>query len=37
MGASDMDPMEEMQHDFHYVRHQSLTLDIRILGERWAA
>ena len=31
-GASDSDAMEKLQYEFFYLRHQSLGLDLRILG-----
>jgi lipopolysaccharide/colanic/teichoic acid biosynthesis glycosyltransferase len=31
-GASDLDAMEKLQYEFFYLRHQSLTMDLRILG-----
>jgi lipopolysaccharide/colanic/teichoic acid biosynthesis glycosyltransferase len=31
-GASDADAMEKLQYEFFYLRHQSLALDLRILG-----
>ena len=31
-GASEIDAMEKLQYEFYYLRHQSLTLDLRILG-----
>ena len=31
-GASDLDAMEKLQYEFYYLRHQSLTLDARIVG-----
>lgn len=31
-GASDIDAMEKLQYEFWYLRHQSLGLDVRILG-----
>ena len=31
-GASDSDAMEKLQYEFFYLRHQSLSLDARILG-----
>jgi exopolysaccharide biosynthesis polyprenyl glycosylphosphotransferase len=31
-GASDIDAMEKLQYEFYYLRHQSLTLDLRIVG-----
>lgn len=31
-GASEQDAMEKLQYEFWYLRHQSLTLDVRILG-----
>jgi lipopolysaccharide/colanic/teichoic acid biosynthesis glycosyltransferase len=31
-GASDSDAMEKLQYEFFYLRHQSLVLDLRILG-----
>jgi lipopolysaccharide/colanic/teichoic acid biosynthesis glycosyltransferase len=31
-GASDSDAMEKLQYEFFYLRHQSLALDLRILG-----
>jgi lipopolysaccharide/colanic/teichoic acid biosynthesis glycosyltransferase len=31
-GSSDIDAMEKLQYEFWYLRHQGLTLDIRILG-----
>jgi lipopolysaccharide/colanic/teichoic acid biosynthesis glycosyltransferase len=31
-GASELDAMEKLQYEFYYLRHQSLLLDLRILG-----
>lgn len=31
-GASDLDAMEKLQYEFYYLRHQSLSLDARILA-----
>jgi len=31
-GASELDAMEKLQYDFWYLRHQSLALDLRIIG-----
>ena len=31
-GASDLDAMEKLQYEFYYLRHQSLSLDARIVG-----
>jgi lipopolysaccharide/colanic/teichoic acid biosynthesis glycosyltransferase len=31
-GASEMDALEKLQFDFYYLRHQSLGLDLRIIG-----
>jgi lipopolysaccharide/colanic/teichoic acid biosynthesis glycosyltransferase len=31
-GGSDSDAMEKLQYEFFYLRHQSLSLDLRILG-----
>ena len=31
-GASDSDAMEKLQYEFFYLRHQSLALDLRIIG-----
>jgi lipopolysaccharide/colanic/teichoic acid biosynthesis glycosyltransferase len=31
-GANDIDALEKLQYEFYYLRHQGLTLDIRILG-----
>jgi lipopolysaccharide/colanic/teichoic acid biosynthesis glycosyltransferase len=31
-GSSDSDAMEKLQYEFFYLRHQSLALDLRILG-----
>lgn len=31
-GATDVDALEKLQYEFYYLRHQSLTLDLRILG-----
>ena len=31
-GASDADAIEKLQYEFWYLRHQSLTLDLRIVG-----
>jgi lipopolysaccharide/colanic/teichoic acid biosynthesis glycosyltransferase len=31
-GSSDMDALEKLQYEFFYLRHQSLSLDLRILG-----
>jgi len=30
--ASEMDAMEKLQYEFYYLRHQDLTLDLRIVG-----
>lgn len=31
-GATEQDAMEKLQYEFWYLRHQSLTLDLRIIG-----
>ena len=31
-GASALDSLEKLQYDFFYLRHQSLGLDLRIIG-----
>jgi lipopolysaccharide/colanic/teichoic acid biosynthesis glycosyltransferase len=31
-GASELDAMEKLQYEFYYLRHQSLALDLRIMG-----
>jgi lipopolysaccharide/colanic/teichoic acid biosynthesis glycosyltransferase len=31
-GATEMDALEKLQFDFYYLRHQSLGLDLRIIG-----
>ena len=31
-GASEIDAIEKLQYEFYYLRHQSLILDLRILG-----
>lgn len=31
-GASELDAYEKLQYDFYYLRHQSLGLDLRIIG-----
>ncbi len=31
-GSSELDAMEKLQYEFYYLRHQSLALDLRILG-----
>lgn len=31
-GSTDIDAMEKLQYEFWYLRHQSLTLDLRIVG-----
>lgn len=31
-GASELDALEKLQYDFYYLRHQSLGLDVRIIG-----
>jgi len=31
-GASDIDALEKLQYEFYYLRHQSLVLDLRVLG-----
>jgi lipopolysaccharide/colanic/teichoic acid biosynthesis glycosyltransferase len=31
-GASDLDAWEKLQYEFYYLRHQSLSLDLRIIG-----
>lgn len=31
-GASEIDAIEKLQYEFYYLRHQSLLLDLRILG-----
>lgn len=31
-GASELDAMEKLQYEFFYLRHQGLTLDLRIIG-----
>ncbi len=31
-GSSDLDAFEKLQYEFYYLRHQSLVLDLRIIG-----
>jgi lipopolysaccharide/colanic/teichoic acid biosynthesis glycosyltransferase len=31
-GADEIDALEKLQYEFYYLRHQSLTLDLRIVG-----
>ncbi|MGH9299556.1 MAG: sugar transferase, partial [Acidimicrobiales bacterium] len=31
-GASEIDAIEKLQYEFYYLRHQSLALDLRIIG-----
>jgi lipopolysaccharide/colanic/teichoic acid biosynthesis glycosyltransferase len=31
-GASELDALEKLQYEFYYLRHQSLGLDLRIIG-----
>ncbi len=31
-GSSDIDALEKLQYEFYYLRHQSLGLDLRIIG-----
>ena len=31
-GASELDALEKLQYEFFYLRHQSLRLDLRIIG-----
>ena len=31
-GANELDALEKLQYEFYYLRHQSLTLDVRIIG-----
>jgi lipopolysaccharide/colanic/teichoic acid biosynthesis glycosyltransferase len=31
-GSSDIDALEKLQYEFFYLRHQSLSLDLRIIG-----
>jgi lipopolysaccharide/colanic/teichoic acid biosynthesis glycosyltransferase len=31
-GANELDALEKLQYDFYYLRHQSLSLDLRIIG-----
>jgi len=31
-GASELDALEKLQYEFYYLRHQSLALDLRIIG-----
>jgi len=31
-GASEIDALEKLQYDFFYLRHQSISLDLRIMG-----
>ncbi len=31
-GASEIDALEKLQYEFYYLRHQSLALDLRIIG-----
>ena len=31
-GANDLDAFEKLQYEFYYLRHQSLALDVRIIG-----
>jgi lipopolysaccharide/colanic/teichoic acid biosynthesis glycosyltransferase len=32
-GSSDTDALEKLQYEFFYLRHQSLSLDLRIIGQ----
>ena len=36
-GASALDALEKLQYDFYYLRHQSLALDMKILGRTVSA
>jgi lipopolysaccharide/colanic/teichoic acid biosynthesis glycosyltransferase len=31
-GACTLDALEKLQYEFYYLRHQSLALDLRVLG-----
>jgi lipopolysaccharide/colanic/teichoic acid biosynthesis glycosyltransferase len=31
-GATELDALEKLQYEFYYLRHQSLALDLRIMG-----
>lgn len=31
-GADEIDALEKLQYEFYYLRHQGLTLDLRIIG-----
>jgi len=31
-GANELDAFEKLQYEFYYLRHQSLSLDLRIIG-----
>jgi lipopolysaccharide/colanic/teichoic acid biosynthesis glycosyltransferase len=31
-GSTELDALEKLQYEFYYLRHQSLTLDLRIIG-----
>jgi lipopolysaccharide/colanic/teichoic acid biosynthesis glycosyltransferase len=31
-GSSDIDALEKLQYEFFYLRHQSLSLDLQIIG-----
>jgi lipopolysaccharide/colanic/teichoic acid biosynthesis glycosyltransferase len=31
-GSSELDALEKLQYEFYYLRHQSLALDLRIMG-----
>jgi lipopolysaccharide/colanic/teichoic acid biosynthesis glycosyltransferase len=31
-GASDIDALEKLQYEFYYLRHQSMSLDLQIIG-----
>jgi lipopolysaccharide/colanic/teichoic acid biosynthesis glycosyltransferase len=31
-GASELDAIEKLQYEFYYLRHQSVALDVRIIG-----
>jgi lipopolysaccharide/colanic/teichoic acid biosynthesis glycosyltransferase len=31
-GSSELDALEKLQYEFFYLRHQSLTFDLRIIG-----
>jgi lipopolysaccharide/colanic/teichoic acid biosynthesis glycosyltransferase len=31
-GSTEVDAVEKLQYEFYYLRHQSLSLDLRVLG-----